>query len=440
MCGAACTLAGLAACAGPGPQIPATQEAAQYREHARNYYRPPGPAWDPWGPYITEAAQRFDVPENWVRAVMHQESGGQEFVVSQKAAMGLMQVMPFTYDLMRDQYGLGDDPYDPHNNILAGVAYIRQMYDIYGSPGFLAAYNAGPGRLDDFLTRNRPLPAETRQYVAIIGPQIAFDSPRSRSDADMMAMNHATADYRFSRNERAPNNPGLTRSVELAWARRDGGASETGEEVAEAAPAPVAASVRPNASAVRNAWAQRGVVSAPVEVAQASPARETFAPIPTPQAASLRPVEMVAPTAPAIRLADARIVSRPGAELSDSVAEAPEAVPVGTGRRTRFRLVNAAMAETMPWRAPGARGAATAGNWAIQVGAFNSAGAANEAAGSARAHAGLGHARSEVAPVRERRGELYRARLTGLSRAAAEQACEHLHGRACIVVSPAGEG
>ena len=57
--------------------------------------------------------------------------------------MGLMQVMPATYDELRQQYNLGDDPYDPANNIMAGAAYMREMYDIYGSPGFLAAYNAG---------------------------------------------------------------------------------------------------------------------------------------------------------------------------------------------------------------------------------------------------------------------------------------------------------
>ena len=439
--GAAAVLAGLAACAGPEtPQMPATQEAAQYREHARNYYQPPGPAWDPWGPYISEAAQRFDVPENWIRAVMHQESGGQEFAVSAPGAMGLMQVMPFTYDLMRQQYDLGDDAYDPHNNILAGVAYIRQMYDIYGSPGFLAAYNAGPGRLDDFLTRNRALPAETRHYVAMIGPRLAFDSPRNRSQADMMAMNHATADYREARNQHAPADPALSHTVELAWARRGGGSNtEQGEEVAEAAP-PVTHTSSPVAASVRNAWAARGVVApvqpqAPVQVA------ESFTPAPTPAQAPVRPVEIVAPTQPAVQLADARMVSRPSAELADSVAEAPDTLPARAGRHLRFRLVNAAMAETMPWHSPGARGATTAGNWAIQVGAFGSAGAANEATGSARAHAGnlLDHAHAEVASIHERHGKLFRARLTGLSRAAAEQACEHMRRGACIVVSPDGE-
>ena len=103
--------------------------------------------------------------------------------------MGLMQVMPATYDELRQQYNLGDDPYDPANNIMAGAAYMREMYDIYGSPGFLAAYNAGPNRLDDYLSNNRPLPDETRRYVAMIGPEIVGIEPDRRSPAEQYAMN-----------------------------------------------------------------------------------------------------------------------------------------------------------------------------------------------------------------------------------------------------------
>jgi len=69
------------------------------------------------------------------------------------------------------------------------VAYMREMYDIYGSPGFLAAYNAGPARLDDYLANNRPLPDETRRYVAMIGPNLLGVYPHSRSPAEQYAMN-----------------------------------------------------------------------------------------------------------------------------------------------------------------------------------------------------------------------------------------------------------
>jgi cell division septation protein DedD len=188
-------LALLAACASQSQGPTATTEAARYAASAsRNSYVPPGPASDPWGPYIHEAAVRFDVPELWIRSVMHVESGGSLYqnghlTTSGAGAMGLMQVMPATYDELRERYKLGDDPYDPHNNILAGAAYMREMYDIYGSPGFLAAYNAGPNRLDDYLANNRSLPDETRRYVAMIGPNIVGVAPDHRSPAEQYAMN-----------------------------------------------------------------------------------------------------------------------------------------------------------------------------------------------------------------------------------------------------------
>jgi hypothetical protein len=103
---------------------------------------------------------------------MHQESDGQEQAVSPVGAMGLMQVMPDTYEALRIRYGLGDDPYDPHNNILAGTAYIREMYDRFGAPGFLAAYNAGPNRVDSYLAGAADLPDETVNYVAAITPNL----------------------------------------------------------------------------------------------------------------------------------------------------------------------------------------------------------------------------------------------------------------------------
>jgi hypothetical protein len=170
------------------------QEARQYQAHARGGYQPPGTAADPWGPYIAEAAHIYDVPETWIREVMHQESGGNLYrngglVTSWVGAMGLMQVMPSTYDELKARYQLGDDAYDPHDNIMAGAAYMREMYDIYGAPGFLAAYNAGPRRLDDYLANLRPLPAETRNYVARIGPNIEGVFPARRSPAENYAMN-----------------------------------------------------------------------------------------------------------------------------------------------------------------------------------------------------------------------------------------------------------
>ncbi|HJS84225.1 MAG TPA: lytic transglycosylase domain-containing protein [Acetobacteraceae bacterium] len=199
--GSAAILALLAACATRGPESNAPQQAAVYAAHARGNYVPPGPPDDPWGPYIEEASTRFDVPAPWVRALMRVESGGQEYrdgqlTTSPKGAMGLMQVMPATYEELRDRYGLGSDPFDPHDNIIAGVAYMRELYDIYGAPAFLAAYNGGPNRLDDYLSNQRSLPDETRHYVAMIGPALEGVYPRRRSPAEAYAMNDLPLDIR----------------------------------------------------------------------------------------------------------------------------------------------------------------------------------------------------------------------------------------------------
>jgi hypothetical protein len=126
------------------------------------------PKSDPYADFITEAAQRFEIPEIWIRAVMRAESDGDSRALSPKGAIGLMQLMPATWDEIRAKHLLGTNPYDPHDNIIAGAAYIRQLYDRYGSPGFLAAYNAGPKRYDEHLAKGTPLPAETRNYVSVL--------------------------------------------------------------------------------------------------------------------------------------------------------------------------------------------------------------------------------------------------------------------------------
>ncbi len=93
---------------------------------------------------------------------MRAENFAEVRAVSPKGAMGLMQIMPETWTRLRVRYGLGADPYEPHDNTLAGAAYLRELLDRYGSPGFLAAYNAGPARYEDHLATGRALPAETQ--------------------------------------------------------------------------------------------------------------------------------------------------------------------------------------------------------------------------------------------------------------------------------------
>ena len=124
-----------------------------------------------WEPMIADAAKRFKIPAAWIRNVMRSESGGRTIyrgkpISSNKGALGLMQVEPETYAEMAEQYRLGDDPFNPKDNIYAGAAYLRWLHGKYGFPAMFAAYNAGPGYLNQHLHHGKPLPAETRRYVA----------------------------------------------------------------------------------------------------------------------------------------------------------------------------------------------------------------------------------------------------------------------------------
>ena len=128
---------------------------------------------DRWGQHIEEASARFGVPEEWIRRVMRAESAGRTIlngrpITSRAGAIGLMQLMPGTWAEMRVAHRLGPDPHDPRDNILAGAAYLRALYERFGYPGLFAAYNAGPSRYADHLATGRPLPAETVAYVAAI--------------------------------------------------------------------------------------------------------------------------------------------------------------------------------------------------------------------------------------------------------------------------------
>ena len=129
---------------------------------------------DQWSDHIAEASVRFGVPEEWIRRVIRAESGGRTMmggrpITSRAGAMGLMQLMPGTWADMRAAHGLGPDPHDPRDNILAGTAYLRAMYDRFGYPSLFAAYNAGPARYAGHLATGRHLPGETVAYVAAVG-------------------------------------------------------------------------------------------------------------------------------------------------------------------------------------------------------------------------------------------------------------------------------
>ena len=130
---------------------------------------------DPIAGYVAEASQRFSILEAWIRAVMRVESAGEVGVTSSAGAMGLMQVMPQTYATLRARLGLGGNAYDPHDNIMASAAFLRDMHDRYGDAGFLAAYNAGPARYEEFRAGGRALPSETILYMARLGPMLGLD-------------------------------------------------------------------------------------------------------------------------------------------------------------------------------------------------------------------------------------------------------------------------
>ncbi|NHN89489.1 lytic transglycosylase domain-containing protein [Acetobacter conturbans] len=117
---------------------------------------------------VRQAAEWNAIPATWVRAVLRAESAGDPYAVSGVGAMGLMQLMPSTWRDVRRTLNLGADPFDPRDNIAAGAAYLRWLHDRYGDAGFLAAYNAGPGRYDEYLATGRPLPGKTISYVEFV--------------------------------------------------------------------------------------------------------------------------------------------------------------------------------------------------------------------------------------------------------------------------------
>jgi len=371
---------------------------ARVQSNPSRYYPPPGPASDPWGPYIREASGRFGVPENWVRRVMRQESGGQEDVISWAGAMGLMQVMPDTYSGLRERYNLGDDPFDPHNNILAGTAYLREMYDRFGSPGFLAAYNAGPNRVDRYLNDGTPLPAETVNYVASIAPLLGPGTPMSgplsvyagTGQGTLIAAQATPAgcDPDAAYNPNGPCTP-LQPAVE-----------QPAVVVATAAPGP-----------------------APVYAASADC---------DPDAAydPTRPCQPL-PEAP---MSEAPVAAAPRLVIAESL---PQQAPV---RRPGYAAVRRPLQETMAMPVAFASGPPP-GHWAIQVGAFANLATAQAAAENARAALPelLRTAKIELPATAPLGTQVaFRARLSGLSPSAAADACSRLDGRgtACITVPP----
>jgi soluble lytic murein transglycosylase-like protein len=171
----------------PKPAAPSVFE----KEQAMSFHR----LMSRWDPLIAEAAKKYSVPQPWIRAVMQAESGGRTMlspdqpITSTAGAMGLMQLMPETYDDMRRQYRLGSNPYDPHDNIMAGAAYLRFLRSKYPYPQMFAAYNDGPGNLEARLVSGGLLPAETDLYVAHITNTLENGGAGGRANARLTRPN-----------------------------------------------------------------------------------------------------------------------------------------------------------------------------------------------------------------------------------------------------------
>ena len=190
--------------------------------HAGPASTAPAGADVPWRSFIDEAASRFSVPASWIRAVIRIESDGNPKARSPKGAVGLMQLMPDTYAELRVRYGLGADPTDYHDNIIAGTAYLHEMRERFGTAGFIAAYNAGPQRYEEHLATGGPLPDETLAYVAKLAPLLSGGLPadnrsittshvswqqaplfvEQRSDISGISRSAFTLQESFARNER----------------------------------------------------------------------------------------------------------------------------------------------------------------------------------------------------------------------------------------------
>jgi soluble lytic murein transglycosylase-like protein len=127
-----------------------------------------------WAWEIADGARGTGLPRAWIRAVMNAESAGVASALSPKGAIGLMQLMPETYMEIAAELGLGADPFNPHDNLLAGAVFLKRMLDRFGSPNFLAAYNAGPQCLDEVLAGLHPLPDESRLFMEKVAAQLGL--------------------------------------------------------------------------------------------------------------------------------------------------------------------------------------------------------------------------------------------------------------------------
>jgi soluble lytic murein transglycosylase-like protein len=159
-----------------------------------------------WHLYATEASRRFGVPVAWIERVMRVESDGRTTIEghpirSRAGAIGLMQLMPPTWRSIRSALGLGTDPDNPRDNILAGTFYLRLLYERFGYPGLFAAYNAGPTRYSTHLATGTALPAETIAYLrSVVGPAGAATRSASQARQSLFVAQHSAQSVSLERD------------------------------------------------------------------------------------------------------------------------------------------------------------------------------------------------------------------------------------------------
>ncbi len=424
-------------------------------------YAPPGPPSDPWGPYISEASRRFNVPPSWIRAVMHQESGGHEYmrgqpITSDAGATGLMQVMPATYAELATRFNLGPDPYQPHDNIVAGTGYIKDLYDRYGSPNFLAAYNAGPHRLDAYLAGQGALPNETVNYVASIAPSLSGDRPLTGplavyadSGPIPRAEDPVPRAYAAAPSSRCWQDPDAAYDPDAPC--RTAPPVRVAAVVSVAPPMaspPVAApplAAPPLAAPVAmSGWGRGEPVSrqAPASSAQCwrdpdaayDPTAPCRPPPPAPLPAPTAQIAAQTPAAPAAHETQLA-AAQPGPDWQRLLA-VHDSRPIPAAHTVSAYVSPVSAAATV-------RPAMATGRWGIQIGAYASPGQARRMAESVRSLAPreLGGAQATLGATAPFGGQvMYRARLIGLSARSASAACGELtaQSQACVTVPPGG--
>ena len=351
---------------------------------------------------------------------MAQESGGEEQAVSPTGAMGLMQIEPATYQYLQAQFGLGSDQFDPHNNILAGAAYIEQMYQRYGAPGFLAAYNAGPEDVDEYLAGDSPLPDETVNYLADVTPnlgtQVAFSGPFANYQAGSAGQaSPSLADFASGCDVNAAYDPDHPCTA----------AAQTG--VIQGQPVIVASASAGTCNADSaydpdDPCSASGSCDADTAYDPDSPC--TPAQTPQMQAPQVQTAEVQPAPAPAAQQPDCGSSAVFNPACPASVIASVESAPPPPSQPASYQP------------AP-----LTQQNWGIQVGAFENAGLAQTVAQNAlnQLSSVAADAAVSVSSTSPFGGNiLYLARLIHLSAQQAVQACSALNQRQlpCVVVRP----